>query len=125
PTVLEYVDLLTMEAIRDQHGLDLGIPDDVRASTLAYLVLRLESTHADRLDDDVAALGALLVELGAADAYVLLPGAADQLIDAREKAFWLAKANGADDIVDVCVPRVAMPELMSRVAAVGTDTGSW
>ena len=35
----------------------------------------------------------LLVSLGAADAYVLPPQAAAQLIDAREKAFWLAKSK--------------------------------
>ncbi len=38
------------------------------------------------------------------DVYVLPPQAATQLIDAREKAFWVAKANNADDIVDVVVP---------------------
>ncbi len=71
----------------------------------------LESTHADRLDEDVQAVAEQLAELGAIDVYVLPPGAAAGLIDAREKAFWVAKANGADDIVDVVVPRAADPRL--------------
>ncbi len=125
PSVLEYIDLLTMEAIRAEYGIELGVPDDVRATALAYLVLRLESSHDDRLDADVEAVAALLVELGAPDVYVLPHGAADALIEAREKAFWLAKANGADDIVDVAVPRGAIPALMARVAALGETSGSW
>ncbi len=56
-------------------------------------------------------LGELLVELGAMDVYVLPPQAAAQLIEAREKAFFVAKAHGADDIVDVVVPRAAIPQL--------------
>src|SRR2546430_17583030 len=42
-----------------------------------------------------------------------------QLIDAREKAFWVAKANNADDIVDVVVPRSAVPEFMAKVSELG------
>ena len=34
------------------------------------------------------------------EVYVLPPQAAAQLISAREKAFFVAKAHGADDIVD-------------------------
>ena len=45
--------------------------------------------------------------------YVLPPRAGAQLIDAREKAFWVAKANGADDIIDVVVPRASIPEFMA------------
>ena len=45
------------------------------------------------------------------------PAAAGQLIDAREKAFWMAKANGADDVVDIVVPRAQIPAFMEKVAA--------
>ena len=37
-----------------------------------------------------------------------------QLIEAREKAFWVAKANGADDIVDVVVPARVDPRVHGR-----------
>ena len=65
----------------------------------------MESRDEERLDEDVAQLAEQLADLGAIDVYVLPPAAAGQLIDAREKAFWVAKANHADDIFDVVVPR--------------------
>lgn len=125
PLILEYIDTVTMAATTAYVGLDLGIPDDVRNRALAYLVVMMESTHEQRLDEDVAALGEQLAELGAIDVYVLPPQAAGQLIDAREKAFWVAKANHADDIVDVVVPRAAIPELMGRVSELAASYQSW
>lgn len=125
PTILEYIDLLTMAAIRQTYQVELGIPDEVKDTALAYLLVQLESTTDERLDDDVAALGELLVGLGAIDVYVLPAGSAAQLVEAREKAFWLAKGSGADDIVDVCVPRGAMPAYMEAVRVIGERTASW
>ncbi|MGZ4682835.1 MAG: FAD-binding oxidoreductase [Acidimicrobiales bacterium] len=125
PLILEYIDLLTMAAATAAAGLELGIPEPVKEAALAYLVVVLEDTHLDRLEDDAAALGELLVDLGAIDVYVLPPGAATQLIEARERAFWVAKAAGADDIVDVVVPRASIPVYMERVAELASATGSW
>ena len=76
PLLLEYIDMLTMSAATAYVGLDLGIPDEIREAALAYLVIGLEDTHADRLDQDTEAVGTLLAELGAMDVYVLPPGAA-------------------------------------------------
>lgn len=70
-------------------------------------------------------LGTQLTELGAMDVYVLPSGAAAQLIEARERAFFLAKASGANDIVDVVVPRATIPEFMTKVSAIAQDTGTW
>jgi glycolate oxidase len=125
PLILEYIDMLTMSATCDQFGLELGIPEDVKTSAFAYLVVMLESAHEDRLEQDVEAVGAHLDELGALDVYVLPSGAAAQLIDAREKAFWLAKANNANDIVDMVVPRAAIPEFMSEVSELAQEHGAW
>ena len=125
PLILEYIDMLTMSATCDQFGLELGIPDEVKATAFAYLVVMLESTHQDRLDEDTQAVAEHLSELGAIDVYVLPPGAATQLIDAREKAFWLAKANHANDIVDMVVPRAAIPEFMNEVSALAQQHGAW
>jgi glycolate oxidase len=125
PQILEYIDLLTMAAMTASGELDLGIPQSVKDSATAYLVVVLESTHQDRLDGDIEALGMLLGDLGATDVYVLPAGAATQLIEAREKAFWLAKANGANEVVDVVVPRASIPEFMERVGVLASESGSW
>jgi glycolate oxidase len=125
PLILEYIDMLTMAAATAYVGIDLGIPDDVKESALAYLVVGLESTHADRLDIDTHAVSEQLAALGAIDVYVLPPGSAAGLIDAREKAFWVAKANGADDIIDVVVPRAAVPAFMARVSEIASEHGAW
>jgi len=125
PLILEYIDLLTMAAATAHVGLDLGIPAEVSDAALAYLVVSLESSHADRLDADVAAVAELLSDLGAMDVYVLPAGAAASLIDAREKAFWVAKANNADDIVDVVVPRASMPAYLDEVGRIAEASGSW
>lgn len=116
PLILEYIDMMTMAAMSYQFGIDLGIPEEIKSAALAYLVVMMEQTHADRLDDDVEALATLVADLGALDVYVLPAGSAAQLIDAREKAFWVAKTAGADEIIDIVVPRASVPEFMRRVS---------
>jgi glycolate oxidase len=125
PLILEYIDMLTMAAATAYVGIDLGIPDDVREAAFAYLVVALESGHVDRLEADTHAVAEQLSELGAIDVYVLPPGAAASLIDAREKAFWVAKANGADDIIDVVVPRAAVPAFMTQVGELAAEHQAW
>ncbi len=125
PTILEYIDMLTMAATTAHVGLDLGIPRDVADAALAYLVIVLEASRDDRLAEDTEALAVHLADLGAIDVYVLPPQAAVSLIEAREQAFWVAKANHADDIVDVVVPRAEIPTFMSEVAALAERHGAW
>ena len=125
PVVLEYIDALTMSAITANVGLDLGISKSVQDATLAYLVVVLENPDAERLDEDIASVGELLEKLGALDIYVLPPQAAGQLIDAREKAFFVAKAAGADDIIDVVVPRAAVPRYMAQVQTLALAHGTF
>lgn len=125
PLILEYIDLLTMSATASFTGLELGIPQEIKDSALAYLVVMLEDSDPTRLDDDIDSVAQQLHELGAIDAYVLPPAAAGQLIDAREKAFWMAKANGADDVVDVVVPRAQIPAFMEKVAALAGEYEAW
>ncbi|MCB1270332.1 MAG: FAD-binding oxidoreductase, partial [Microthrixaceae bacterium] len=125
PLILEYIDLLTMAVITAQAGLDLGIPEDVKEKALAYLVVVIEGTQEDRVEADVGQVAELVSELGAEDVYVLPSHAGAQLIDAREKAFWAAKANDADDIIDVVVPRASMPEYLAAVAEVAAEHEAW
>jgi len=125
PLILEYIDMMTMAAAESYVGLELGIPSGIKETALAYLVVMLENSHEDRLEADVEALGTQLGELGAMDIYVLPPAAAGSVIDAREKAFWMSKANNADDIVDIVVPRAQVPQFMNRVAAVASEYEAW
>jgi glycolate oxidase len=124
PNILEYIDAFTMAAITYTTKLTLGVPDEVRDATQAYLVVSLENTTTERVDGDVERLGELLGDLGATDVYVLDGAAAHKLIEARERAFWTAKAAGANDIVDVVVPRSAMPEFLATARKLAEETGS-
>ena len=124
PSILEYIDLLAMGGITRSAGVDLGVPEAIKAETQAYLVVVLEGTESTRVAEDVERLGTLLGELGALDVYVLPPTAGAQLIAAREKAFFVAKAAGADDIVDAVVPRAAIPEYLALVAALAGEHGA-
>ncbi len=123
PYILEYIDNMTMAAIVYTQNLELGVPDNVRDSCQAYLVVGLENRDADRLMEDVERAGELVTELGAVDAYVLEGGSARKLIEAREKAFWTAKAIGADDIIDTVVPRSAMPKFLSTARGLAQAAG--
>jgi glycolate oxidase len=125
PMILEYIDLIAMAGITEAAGLNLGIPQDIKEAALAYLVVVLESRTQDRLDEDLEQVASHLAELGALDVYVLPGPAGQQLISARERVFWTAKASGANDIVDAVVPRAQIPEYMAKVSEIANDTGSW
>jgi glycolate oxidase len=124
PSILEYIDVLAMSGIAGSAGLDLGIPDDVKAATSAYLVVVLEGMHADRVAQDVEQLATLLSDRGALDVYVLPPAAGAQLISARERAFFVAKAAGANDIVDAVIPRAGIPDYLAKVAVLAAGHGA-
>lgn len=124
PLLVEYIDAISMAGITAAAGIDLGIAEDVRAAALAYLVIVLEGHHADRLEADTEALARQLTALGALEVYVLPDKSGHQLIAAREHAFWASKAAGADDIVDVVVPRATIPVFLADVGAAAAATGS-
>jgi glycolate oxidase len=124
PSILEYIDVLAMAGITASAGLDLGVPDEIKAGTLAYLVVVLEGMRADRVDEDAEELAGLLAKLGALDVFVLPSGAGAQLIAAREKAFFVSKAAGADDIVDAVIPRAGIPDYLARVAELAGRHGA-
>ncbi len=118
PVVLEYVDGLGLSSLAANVGLELGIAPEVQEKAKAYLIIVLEQHTADRLDEDLASLADQLGTLGAVDVYVLPPASGAKLIEAREKAFWVVKALGANDIIDVVVPRASVPEYLRQVASI-------
>jgi glycolate oxidase len=115
PMILEYIDRPTMTGLVRASDLHLGVPDDVVDRTEAYLVVVLEGRDADRLDTDVAAVAEQLAEAGAHEVYVLPTGQGADLLAARENAFWMVKAAGADDVIDMVVPRSRIPEYLRNV----------
>jgi glycolate oxidase len=124
PAILEYIDFITMGAITASAGLDLGVPQQIKDDALAYLVVVLENRTDERVEEDTVALAELVTEIGALDVYVLPSGAGAALIDAREKAFWTAKALNADDIIDLVVPRASIPQYLSKVQELANASGA-
>ncbi|MCB0927721.1 MAG: FAD-binding oxidoreductase [Mycobacterium sp.] len=124
PSICEYIDKLTLAAISYSQNLNLGIPDRVRDTAEAHLVIGVENRDRDRLDDDVTLIGELLVSMGALDLYVLEGSSAHALIEAREKAFWTAKAAGADDVVDTVIPRAQMHQFLTRAKELAQQVGA-
>ncbi len=125
PSILEYLDVVVMGSITQASGLELGIPEEVKAGTLAYLIVVLEGMDADRVDEDVERLGTLLDELGARDVYVLPAASGAQLVVARERAFYAGKAAGCDDLVDAVIPRAAIPDYLAQVAVLAEEHGAF
>lgn len=125
PSMLEYIDLITMGAITGATGMDLGVDPEVASRTTAYLVIVLETRTDVQLDRDVADLALQLEEAGALDVYVLSTGVAARLIEARERVFWVSKAAGANDIVDVVVPRSKVTRLLADVAVLAERYGAF
>jgi glycolate oxidase len=94
------------------------VPRSIRDRALAYLVVVVEGRTSEGVQEDLELAGARSLELGALDVFVLPPQAGTDLIRAREQAFWVAKSAGADDIVDVVVPRAAMARYLREVGGI-------
>ena len=114
-----------MSACPASAGLDLGVPQEVKDAARAYLVVVLENHVDSRVEEDTATLAEMCADLGGLDVYVLPPAAGAALIDAREKAFWTAKAMNANEIVDVVVPRAEIPAFLDRCQAIAAQYESF
>jgi glycolate oxidase len=125
PLILEYIDGTGMTVLAANVGLDLGIPEEIQSAAAAYLLVVIEGHHESRVEEDLSALAELLGELGALDVYVLPSRQGALLIEAREKAFWVVKQMGANDIIDVVVPRASVPEYLAKVRAIGEEHGTF
>jgi glycolate oxidase len=125
PAVVEYLDPLTMASVTARANLHFGVSDDIAAQAQAYLVVVLETRTRQHADLDLAAVAEIVNAAGALDVYVLNSGAGHQLIAAREEAFWVAKAAGSNDIVDIVVPRAAVTTFLTRIHEPAFADGSF
>ncbi|GLZ48768.1 dehydrogenase [Actinomycetospora sp. NBRC 106375] len=122
PSVCEYLDGPTMRAVCDAADLTLGLPDGLVDAD--HLLIELAGRRQERVDEDAEELAELLGVAGAADVFDLAAGSARRLVEARERAFWAVKAAGADEIVDLVVPRSAMATFLARARAAGDAHGA-
>jgi glycolate oxidase len=125
PSMLEYLDVLTMGAITRAAELELGVSPVVAGETVAYLIIVLETRTAEQLDSDLMALAELVEGAGAIDVYVLPPSAGTRLIEARERAFWVGKAAGANEIIDIVVPRSSVPVFLAEATQIAERHGAF
>ena len=125
PSILEYLDILTMSSVTTRANLELGVPQDISEKALAYLVIVLETRTREQLDRDIEDLGTLVLASGALDVFVLPDGSGQRLIEAREQAFWVAKEAGAHEVIDVVVPRSSVPTYLANIATLATTYESF
>ncbi len=114
-----------MASLVNGADLHLGVDPVIAEKTLAYLVVVLETRTREQLDGDLAAAAELVNNEGALDVYVLEGAAATDLIRARERAFWMSKAAGANEIIDVVVPRSSVPEYLEEVSVLAQRYGAF
>ncbi|MCB0996452.1 MAG: FAD-binding protein [Acidimicrobiales bacterium] len=124
PMILEYIDAGTMRGLLRANDLTLGVPGNIAELTEAYLVVVLEARTDSRLDDDLGEVASLLTDADAHDVYVLPAVQGAELLAARESAFWMVKAAGADDVIDMVVPRDRIPTYLRRVQDLAAEHGS-
>jgi len=125
PSILEYLDAVTMVSLTRASSLEFGVSEDVTAKAAAWLIVLLEVRTESALEVDTESAAALLDDLGALDVFVLPPHSARALIEARERAFYVAKSAGADEIVDVVVPRARVADYLATVATLADAHGAF
>lgn len=123
PTILEFLDGLTLASITQASGVSLGLSAEVEAAAAAFLLIVLECRTADQLDADAEFAVDLVEAAGALETYGLDARQGAELVAARERVFWVAKAAGANDIIDVVVPRADVPHFLKRAVELATSHG--
>ena len=121
PLMVEYIDKFTMVGMTRSRGIELAIDAAVQEKALAYLLMVVEGRSAERVEGDVEDLGQLCLDMGALEVFVMPPAAAGELIEARERTFWVGKESGLNDIVDVVVPRAEIPRYMEQVRQIAQE----
>ncbi len=125
PLLVEYIDMISMAGITANAGIDLGHPRG-RADRRPGLPGHRPGgppPRPPRAGHGVP--GHAAGRPSARSTSTCCPTqAGHQLIAAREHAFWASKAAGADDIVDVVVPRATIPTYLADVGELAAATGS-
>ncbi|GAA0982877.1 FAD-linked oxidase C-terminal domain-containing protein [Acrocarpospora macrocephala] len=111
PSMLELLDRATLKAIDDWKHIGL------EAATQAMLIGQSDAADSATA---IARMGELCEENGATFAAVSsTPQEAEELVAVRRLAYEAKERLGACLVEDVCVPRSALPEMISAVEAAG------
>jgi glycolate oxidase len=124
PLFVEYLDLLSMASVLQRQQIDLGIPQEIKDKALAYLLIVVEGASETRNQEDIEQLGAICLEHGALDMYLLPKNQAGKVVQGREESFWAGKKAGLNDQVDVVVPRAMLSEFMQKAQQIAAETKS-
>ena len=125
PLLVEYIDMISMAGITANAGIDLGIPDDVRQEATGLPGDRPgEPPRRPPRGGHRPPWPASWPTSAPSTSTCCPTRPATPLIAARENAFWASKAAGADDIVDVVVPRASIPTYLADVGDLAAATGS-
>jgi glycolate oxidase len=116
PSLMEFLDSASIRAVQDHR--DMGLPRGAEA------MLIIQSDRGPLAGADVAAMGAVCEELGAADVAVAEDAAESaMLLQARRLVGPAIEELGASLIDDVAVPRARLVELLTGIEKIAADTG--
>ncbi|MEW9549171.1 FAD-binding oxidoreductase [Nonomuraea sp. NPDC050783] len=116
PSLMELLDRATLEAIDDWRNI--GLEPGTRAMLIG------QSDAGDGQQAAVDRMGRICVEHGASFVAVAAgPEEAEELIGLRRLAYPAEERLGACLVEDVCVPRSALPDMITAIEAAGARHG--
>jgi glycolate oxidase len=117
PSMMEFLDKATIRAI--QAYRDMGLPEDAEAMLIA------QSDRGPLAAADVAAMGLICEELGAADVAVAEDAAESAMLtEARRMVNPAVEQLGATLVDDVAVPRARLVDLLAGMERIAAETGT-
>jgi glycolate oxidase len=117
PSVLELMDRTTLQAVEDWKHLGL------EAEAAALLLARVD-TPGSSGDAEAAGVAAAMTDAGALWTATSTDDAeAEALFEARRLAYPALERLGPVLTEDVCVPRSKVPEMLTRIEAIGARHG--
>ncbi len=125
PLVLEFMDAAGLYAMANRVKVDLGISGSVMEAAQSYLLVMLEGSKWDELSLQREEIAQTLTSNGAIECYFLTQKQGEDLLLARESAFWVSKEAGANDILDTVVPRSELAGFLKVAKELAMRTNSY
>ncbi|MGZ5389245.1 MAG: FAD-binding oxidoreductase, partial [Aeromicrobium sp.] len=117
PSLLEFMDRISVRAVNDQFSL--GFDNDVDAVILAQ-----SDAGGTAGEAEIEVIAKILLEAGAADVVVAeTDQEAEALLTARREVLTAFEALGTTMVDDVCVPRDRLTDLVAGIAKISVRHG--